>query len=324
MKYYRGISSSNPLIQNIKDTYITEDKIERWSDAEMELGRFTDNLSKGDGKIFSVFHGDMVENLSIYLASEEKTLNYAFETDAILSCFFNMIHIDKHLKPSERESFSHFNNEPKTLNLICYNYTESLLKCAAIVKKQMDFRSFQSVLSTEKICIGDICYVHGMLGKPIVFGVNDESQIANPNIFDCENGELYKNIFIKRNANEAYKENNDSIASGIITESDIICIYGMSIGQTDKIWWERVCDWLMQSDKHILIIFKYGMPNESALPTEYLIAVENVKNDILKYSTFSTQDKKNAANRIFVSGENIFREIKDMKKGTLRKYEYEQ
>ena len=75
-----------------------------------------------------------------------------------------------------------------------------------------------------------------------------------------------------------------SIASGIITESDIICIYGMSIGQTDKIWWERVCDWLMQSDKHILIIFKYGMPNESALPTEYLIAVENVKNDILMYA----------------------------------------
>ena len=31
----------------------------------------------------------------------------------------------------------------------------------------------------------------------IVFGVNDDMQIAKPEIFECANGDIYKNLLIK-------------------------------------------------------------------------------------------------------------------------------
>ena len=44
----------------------------------------------------------------------------------------------------------------------------------------------------------------------------------------------------------------------IIDSSTIICIFGMSIGKTDKMWWERICKWLRSSVNHRLIIYVKG------------------------------------------------------------------
>ena len=44
-------------------------------------------------------------------------------------------------------------------------------------------------------------------------------------------------------------------AEEIIDKSQIICIFGMSMGITDKRWWEKICAWLLANPHRILIIY---------------------------------------------------------------------
>ena len=48
--------------------------------------------------------------------------------------------------------------------------------------------------------IGEVQHVHGTLESQMVFGVNDESQIAKPDIFECDFGDIYEASFIKKQA----------------------------------------------------------------------------------------------------------------------------
>lgn len=54
----------------------------------------------------------------------------------------------------------------------------------------------------------------------------------------------------------------DQAALNLINRADIICIFGMAMGTTDRTWWKAVSDWLDKgNDKHILAINAWG--NES-------------------------------------------------------------
>ena len=41
----------------------------------------------------------------------------------------------------------------------------------------------------------------------------------------------------------------------IIDDSIIVCVFGMSIGRTDKIWWQYICGWLENNENALLIIY---------------------------------------------------------------------
>ena len=73
--------------------------------------------------------------------------------------------------------------------------------------------------------------MHGTIDSQMVFGVNDESQIAKPDIFECDYGDIYEDSLIKKKANESHRENTDSKVCNILKGSHLIYIYGMSIGE---------------------------------------------------------------------------------------------
>lgn len=62
---------------------------------------------------------------------------------------------------------------------------------------------------------------------------------------------------VKRKINDAYGELRTEDAEKIIDESVIICVFGMSIGSTDKMWWSKLVDWLKKNDMRRLIIYTY-------------------------------------------------------------------
>ena len=144
----------------------------------------------------------------------------------------------------------------------------------------------------------------------MVFGVNDDTQISKNEVFDCENGDLYKDLLIKQRANAAYLENTDARAARILNESQIIYIYGMSIGETDKLWWERICVWLASDPEHHLIFQKYGMPGKSVLPTRYQLAERSARKEITRHCDFDDFVKNEIERRIHVTDSNIFDGIK--------------
>ena len=98
----------------------------------------------------------------------------------------------------------------------------------------------------------------------------------------------------------------------MLKESQFVYIYGMSLGETDKHWWNRISSWLDINKKNHLIIQKYNMPEKTAFPQKYQLAERQEKNKFLGYSDLSDERKAALKNRIHVTGDNIFSDMKNM------------
>lgn len=86
----------------------------------------------------------------------------------------------------------------------------------------------------------------------MVLGVNDESQIANT---EFRKDELSRQALIKKETNKRYGNIKFEKACHMIDNSIIICIFGMSIGKTDKIWWQYIAEWLRGNQDRKLVIY---------------------------------------------------------------------
>lgn len=112
--------------------------------------------------------------------------------------------------------YQNHRSENITFSFIVFNYTDTLDRCISIVRKKQDVLGKHAYgHNTFQHTVGDICHVHGTVDTQMVFGVNDKSQIAKPGIFDCEYGDLYEDLLIKRQANQGYQENTDAKAKQI-------------------------------------------------------------------------------------------------------------
>lgn len=141
----------------------------------------------------------------------------------------------------------------------------------------------------------------GSLREGIVLGVNDESQINNDAL---RKHDLFKNIFLKGNINSQMGQRRTERAEEMIDRSMVICIFGMSIGLTDKRWWEKIISWMRQNVNRKLIIYtrvdeKYL---KKRIPTYIIREIEKVKRDLFKKGSGDQADTvyDDISSRIFV------------------------
>lgn len=102
-------------------------------------------------------------------------------------------------------------------------------------------------------------HAHGSLHDPehsaLVMGVNDDAQIGEN--FGKRN-KSYSNRLIKKNIMvEQGRSYQLDTTMELIASSDIIVVYGMSIGDTDKDYWRKLYWWLQQDPGHQLIFYMY-------------------------------------------------------------------
>jgi len=290
---------------------------ELWSAAEIAMGEYTSEFEKGAAVAFSECHADFCIHLASYLKEQERRIDYEANLDAVLSAFSNMNLITRNFPTQERtaldEIIKKHNNENTKFNFICFNYTRTLDECINCVSnspENLGKHKYGSTVHNHEL--GEICHVHGTVDKEMVFGVNDESQIAKRDIFDCEDGDLYENLLIKVQANASYLENTDYKARLLLQNSHIIYVYGMSIGDTDKLWWDRICTWMNANPDRHLIVQKYDMPTKEVLPIKFQYAERQARREITKHSSLDATKKTAIEARIHITGDNIFAPIKQI------------
>ncbi len=83
-------------------------------------------------------------------------------------------------------------------------------------------------------------------------GVNDITQIKNESL---KRDSEFVDTIVKVRMNSGLGQQKVEKAKDIINKSHIICIFGMSLGNTDKIWWEELVTWLMTNANNKLLIF---------------------------------------------------------------------
>ena len=223
-----------------------------WSDFEIGIGQFVTRFVKDDLlDDFSPWKSG-TDNLMVdYLSS----LDTSAEVRGILQSNRNIQRCHDYIqgfilsmKLLNPDLFSD-PDEPVLGHLISLNYTDSLDQIA---------KSMQVMNNSMFQIDSDVLHPHGQLPLGIILGVNDVSQINNENI---QQEEKYSNIMVKSAQIEAQYPDVKKKAISYIEKSTIICLYGVSLGETDNDWWQLLRDWLRKDKKHLLIIFWY-VPKE--------------------------------------------------------------
>ena len=284
-----------------------------WSDAELAFGQLTSKF-KSDNKNaedFSECHEDFCVNLANYLAEQENRINFnnlkEITSKAVFSAIQNYLNYFREVENEQIKS-SYINiEEGYVYNFLNFNYTKTLNKCFSALKNSgidIGKRTFRGNMSYTN-GLGNVINVHGTVISDMVFGVGDKSQIAMPSLFDGYSSE-YVNQIIKSEIDKDNKENTYKKAYNILDNSRLIYIYGMSIGETDKLWWERICT-LMHKNKDLnIIIHMFDAPKSPLIRRKYTTFENQVRERFLSFSNLDKSQKDDIFGRIHIDGSNIF------------------
>ena len=306
--------------QSIKDQKAGIKPEINWSDAEKAFGQYTEKFKDKTrpAEIFASRHEDFCIKLSSYLVREETKIqmDQLISNDKGLKDLSDSLkNFLKGLRPDDAnyaaKKLENIGNGYK-IQFLTFNYTAILDKLVQTVsdKQLLGTRTFGRINYSNTIEMP--IHVHGTTEHGMALGVNDESQVAY-DIFD-DNEPEYREQLIKPLFNSAMGEGMDVIATDVLTSSDVIYIYGMSLGETDKRWWERVINYMNNKQTVILIIHNLDIPERGLIPTHYSRSVRDIRNAFLDYSSvaLSSEQYQSIYQRIFPKSFNCFEMLKDI------------
>ncbi|MFT4644463.1 MAG: hypothetical protein ACI8ZX_000866 [Planctomycetota bacterium] len=286
---YKNTASKNDSIKKLKKNI--SKSIENWSDLELALGQYTNEI-KTKGEFIDVFE-DIGDNLADYLLKEESKLDISNIDQEKL--FKYLSYPENYLTKAQKDKITLFretwHNMHWHINVITLNYTNSF---ETIIKKPIN-----------ELKIGDhhnayiyyqgIQHLHGYMDNRMVLGVNDISQIKNESFHNMDE---VLDAFVKNNCNIAMQHDIDKICSENIYRANLICIFGSSIGETDKLWWENIGTSLLGNCSLIIFEKRELIPDRRSYKKKEFR--EDIKNSFLNKTSLNEEQKKEVFDKIFV------------------------
>ena len=129
---------------------------------------------------------------------------------------------------------------PVEYSFISFNYTRAFDKMLVDYIKHSTSRSM-------------MVHVHGYL-EDATLGVDNEGQMN----LRFEASDKFKRHFIKPYFNEKYDKQRTAKTINAINNANIICVYGMSMGESDLVWRNEIIKWLKTSQDNHLIYYDYN------------------------------------------------------------------
>ncbi len=239
-----------------------------WSDLESGLGQYTGKINIEDAEAFWKSEINLEKELIAYLKAQMRRVNIkdvgcglgvSTEMQRSLTAYTKELpdSFQSHI-----EEVLYNIKENITYSFISFNYTDTFDKCLDVTKRILNGSVGVNCCSDSLLYqyfIGEVLHIHGTTDREMVLGVNDEAQVSNKEFIQ---NDLYRKYIIKEEANKHYNNGKIEEARMIIEESIIICVFGMSIGKTDKLWWKYLCEWLWYDKKRRLILYVKANPKE--------------------------------------------------------------
>lgn len=294
-KHYCLEKSPNDNIEKLKKEI--KGNIDSWSELEIALGKHTEKINTSIE--FEEIRQDIISNLSKYLKGQEELFDFSkankheLITD-ICSPFIK-------LRNGEKEFFKNLltpiKHELAEIDFISLNYTSTLDKLIEeSVEKKMSVN--QSINSYS--IVKNVKHIHGTLDERMIIGVNDISQVTNSNFI---NDEDFIESFVKSEYNKSCSHLVDDECIKLVNKAGIICVFGSSLGETDKFWWELIAKKILENNSQ-MIIYHYN-PNihsenklfENSVTKE----IKKIKNKFISLlSSPSDEEKEKIKNNIYV------------------------
>lgn len=296
-KFYIEVESPNSVVETFKKEL--SENIDNWADLEMCLGQYTDRFKDDEDDKFVLLLDDIQDKLAEYLESVNTDVVISNET--IESMGKDLFFLDRHLSEKNKKilnSFkARFNSTNYSANIISFNYTNSFEKIFSYKNTSLPInkRSYQGYAYQNTI--NRVIHIHGTTEDNMILGVNDVSQIENVSF--KTNKKIIRSL-VKPELNKNTETLRDFDVEELIKQSDIICIYGMSLGQTDNFWWHAIAEQLKLSKK-LLIIYTRSSDIVKRRAYKSIDIQEKVKDRILSTIEVKDDEKEEILNKIIVS-----------------------
>lgn len=230
---------------------------ETWADFESALGDYTEKFTLETKQDFLKQLKDFELSFADYLKRQEDQLLFDNKNDIAETMKKGLCHFyaEKVLPTGSsnaiNRTFLNHKNENHRYNFVVFNYTTVLERCLEAIEDGI-VNTRTTPAGERKDTIGATIHVHGRIGYQPIMGVNDVGQIKNKVLAEDKR---FAQFMTKPLLNKANRTSNDADTTRIINESSIICVYGMSLGKTDKKWWNLILSWLRANSARQLVVF---------------------------------------------------------------------
>ncbi len=259
LKYYIDLPSEDENIAKFKAT-IKKETIELWADFEKCFGEYIANFNNDTIDNYIAIYEDVLSELNKYLNKEnDKFSDDISKDEKQISDWIRLTALHNiGFRPAVTDDFYNDTGYNKNdldvqYNFLSFNYTTTIDRIIKKLSSTNGGELYSCNMSNVKYSrrIGSLIHVHGELNKNMIMGVNDLKQLP----FSDDLPDRIRRRVIKPQKNISIGYKIDEQASKLLNSSNIICIYGMSIGITDTIWWDRIGKWLLLSDNRKIIYF---------------------------------------------------------------------
>lgn len=265
---YVDTPSASKVIVDFKTELGYRKPFDKWSDFEMGMAEYAQSLSSEEELIECVrdFKQYMVE----HLRREDEQLQDLIRDDVYATQFVK--ELDRSFEkfydsfsPNVRAEFEKVLGKSKTLSnydVITFNYTKSLE------------RLYIAKFMQQKVLMKLPLHIHGDLENGVVLGVDNVGQIKNTSYNLTKKG---CRAFVKTIFNEQYDKSRVVTAKQMIEKSSVICTYGFSLGESDRVWVDLLIEWLRKDPNHHLVVYKYDTNIYNRCVFDELMDVEDEK-----------------------------------------------
>ena len=304
---------SNIIYDEIKKD--ENNNFENWSDFELKLGKmsiekpelFDDEMKRGK---FIDDYIQVIKDLKNYLSEVEKEYESreGFNTWSIdIKGTLKLLTEDEDLpgrnQKELRKYLDSFSNTSDEVRILTFNYTRIFSK---LLNNSDSYFYISYRKSNQTVSVSAPVHAHGTLEKNIILGVNDSTQISE-RFSEDECADL-----IKKDLLEDSREDMLIINSSIINESDLIVIYGMSIGETDKLLWNIVGE--VSVNKNIpIIIYHYTNDIDKAIIREQKRLIRDLVDIFISRSGIAEENKTILMDNLHIilgTAEGVFKLLK--------------
>lgn len=266
-------------------------KIVDWADFEKTFGAYSKNFKDGEQYKYIELFENFVEEFNAYLQQEENKVDYSNKkliADTMKEGVTKYFYIRKEDTEIIQNRYNSLRGE-RIYNFVSFNYTKTIDSCADILK--------ESLKNDGNRKVGGVFHIHGYVEENMIMGIDNPSQISNP-VF-VNDLDIIREI-VKPEQNKEAKTNYEKGVISTINASHIICIYGMSIGETDRKWWTAISKWLVSDPNRLLVVLGHDDKYDKRFAHSQRKVVTSLVDKFLDNTDLDDNQKEKIRDRVLV------------------------
>ena len=281
--------AKNPHLKELFDNRILHN-YKHWSDLELALGQYTEEYRIEYSKSFRELKSELDRTLIWYFRLVEQEYQLPVNEEKACKFIGKIRDFYQEFEEPEQDHFRKMIMESNQwdFRFITLNYTgyldQFLESAKALEGKKAERYRWNFDASMRNFTIPHkALHVHGTIRKDndVILGVNGPEQIAGTNLFVKD----VAPYMVKTEINKVRRLGRTEETEALIDRSQYICLFGVSMGETDIYWWDKITKWLLNDEKRRLVIYKC-QPNEGPFSgpgfTAYQQNVDDCRDQFLK------------------------------------------